>query len=201
MSMSCKECRRWVSIKVDGERVPFSVAGRLEEHLGACGPCRDLLSRESRRSAVLGTALRAPDPGRLEAAIREGLAVEGIPGARVPYAFSRSRLALQVAAAVLLLAVGGWLAFRGRGPEGADPAPAGAARTARITFEIDQSIDDVISGSDGSPVGRKTRQVRQLIWDRDAPEAADPGRARAPEPVRLDKARTEYIRLVDFPYW
>jgi hypothetical protein len=190
MSMNCGEARRWISMKVDGERIPFSVAGRFEEHLAACGACCDLLSSESRRAVILQGALRSADAARLEASILRGLAAEPGGGARVLVPLPRSRAFLR-AAAVFLLAAGGWLAFRSLMP--------GDSGIAQVILEQEQLTSDVLSRSDGSPMGRGRRQVRRFIFE--SRGAGGEGGGAVQEPVRLDRARTEYIRLVDYPYW
>jgi hypothetical protein len=201
MSMSCDESHRWISMKVDGERVPFSVVGHFDEHLRACVACRELLSFESRRAVILEGTLRTDTAG-LKASILRGLEEERGGGAPVVPRFFISRRDMFLrAAAVLLLAVGGWLSLR--------PFSEGDPGITRITLE--KWKGDVLSHDDGSPVRRETLQSRQISFGASENGGGEGGRGKdgdgpggrggARKPVRLDKAKTEYIRLVDFPYW
>jgi hypothetical protein len=192
MSMSCNESQRWISMKVDGQRIPFAVAGRLDEHLGACGPCGEFFSSASRRAAMLDGALRSPDAA-LKASILRRL--EDEPGGAEPVPFPIYWTRARHAAALLVVAAGVWLALRYAAP--GDPESSGITQ---IIVERDQWTADVFSHSDGSPMGRGTRQVRQVIW-KPPGDGGGPGGGVEPAPVRLERQRTDYIRLVDYPYW
>jgi hypothetical protein len=203
MSMSCDESHRWISMKVDGERVPFSVAGHFDEHLRACVACRELLSFESRRAVILEGTLRTDSAG-LKASILRGLEEERGGGAPVVPRFFISRRDMFLrAAAVLLLTVGGWVSLRHFASEGRDPD------ITRITLERWNGA--VLSQDDGSPLRRETLQSREISFRKGENGGGEGGRGKdgdgpggrggVRKPVRLDKAKTEYIRLVDFPYW
>ncbi|HVR73016.1 MAG TPA: zf-HC2 domain-containing protein, partial [Planctomycetota bacterium] len=70
----CVEAEIWLSVKVDGERVPELKAALLERHLAACPSCRRAIDLEARRTDLLRGALargRELSGARLVDSLRE----------------------------------------------------------------------------------------------------------------------------------
>ena len=96
-----------ISRHVDGELSPEE-RGRVEEHLAACAPCREMLELFRKNESILSNALSTESFGNavIESVINE-IKREGLPEAKPveesPFEWLRSRPILPLAAAALFI--------------------------------------------------------------------------------------------------
>lgn len=207
MSFKCSQAEQWVSVKVDGELLPGSVSGSLEEHLKACPSCQRALAEETKRSQLLGAALQESGTLRfLSAAILEAAAraesgeitERGPAVGRDAVAVGRDRwarwwLAGSAAAAVLIL--GGFLIFRDLVPMGGSSIDR--ASPFKVFLEQDTLQTDVVPADDGSPWRREVLKKRRTLLD----DLSPPGLRGAPPPkLDMEQQDTRYLRLASYPY-
>jgi hypothetical protein len=142
---------------------------------------------ERERARRLSATLSADDPpGALATLKRQIVEQAGSSGMVIPLRGASSHrrwrglLALS-AAAVLLVAVGGWLLFQ-------EP-PRPESNPWQLTIEQMRWEVDPTPGDDGRRLKRETRRVRDLLFD----ENTEPG-------LILDTERvdTRYIRFTDY---
>lgn len=218
----CVETEIWLSVKVDGERVPELKAVLLERHLAACPSCRRAFVVEARRTDLLRGALargREISGARFVDSLRE--AREAHPVA--PRLVWARRWSLSAAAAIFVGVLLGILVPALRDKPGAGNANEGRNPTAstlpvsdhanhlaggyNIVLELESEGAKVVPARDGAPLRQDT--VRQVRFRLD-PFGADQGdpalrpmspeRGRSRRAVGIERVDTRYTTLTSYPY-
>ena len=156
--MRCIEADRFISIRVDGERMPTETAHRLDAHLRECPGCRDLLAEEVRRSSMVQKVLGegAKDEGPLaEAILRTSRArQEGRKVIIDPFLRAASYLA-----ALLLVGITLRFALTSPGAERAAPRPENFSPS---VMEQDSWKLDGVDYRDGEPLQHGVRNQKWI---------------------------------------
>ena len=166
----CGEADRWISMRVDGERMPPEMSCRLDLHLRDCPSCRRLFAEEVHRSSLLGMILHGEgkEEDRLAGAIIRAAGVLPRRWSRIhPFPFLWKAASI---AAVLLVGIA--LRFSLRGPS-SEPAAAGPERFLPSVLEQDLWRPDGVDYRGGEPLERGVR-TQKWIYRFPGREPSDP---------------------------
>jgi hypothetical protein len=218
----CVEAEFWLSVRVDGERVPEQKGAALERHLSACPSCRRAFLLETKRAEILRGALSVGPElsgARLVDSLRA--ARESEPSA--PHPLWARRWSLSAAAALLICVLLGVLVPALQERTGASNAGGGTSSTAsmlpvsnhphraargyNIVLELNSERATIVPARDGAPLRQDTvRQVRFLIDSLGGGQGDPAGEGVGPEGggsrtgVGIERVDTRYSTLTSYPY-
>jgi len=159
MDMRCGEADRWISLRVDGERIPSEEALRLDAHLDGCPACRRILADEARRVSLLEKFLRAEGEG--EHRLAEAIIGAGCVPPRRWNRILASPILRTAASLAAALLVGIALRSLPLGPSG-EPEAAGPERNVLSVLEHDSWKPDGVDYRCGEPLERGVRTQRWI---------------------------------------
>ena len=118
-------------IKYVAGELPQPQRARVDEHVAACGRCKDRQRQISQTWEVLGDWQVEPLASDLADAVSVAVRREREAGTRQPAGWRRASVLLRAAAAILVAVGLGHLAARWTAPSPSDTASAGADRLAQ----------------------------------------------------------------------